>query len=131
MLSIILKYVKPGSVIISDKFSSYVNLKKEESHLDDFGYYHFWVNHSVEFVDKHQPFIHTNGIERSWRAVRNQISSIKRTFAPKIVQEFLDVFMAKSMKNPDELYEFMIHAIKKLNMDLKFDREIAEVSADI
>ena len=39
--------------------------------------------------------------------------------------------MAKSMKNPDELYEFMIHAIKQLNMDLKFDREIAEVSADI
>jgi hypothetical protein len=73
------------------------------------------VNHSKEFVDKYQNFIHTNTIERSWRAIRNQISSIKRTFAPKLVQEYLDVFMAKSMKSQEEFYEFMVQAIVQLD----------------
>ena len=41
LIPIILQHVEPGSLIISDKFSSYVNLRREESHLDEYGYYHF------------------------------------------------------------------------------------------
>ena len=126
LLPIIVKNVKPGSVIISDKFSSYLNLKKEESCLDPYGYYHFWVNHSKEFVDRYQSFIHTNGIERSWRCVRNQISSIKRTFRPKLVQEYLDVFMVKSTKTAQEFYQFMTQVTAQLNIQSNYDEEIAE-----
>ena len=125
LLSLILQHVEPGSVIISDKFSSYLNIKRDESFLDNFGYYHFWVNHSIEFVDKYQPLIHTNGIERAWRSVRNQISSIKRTFKPKLVKEYLDVFMVKSMKNNEEFYQFMLQAIIHLNSNAEYHKEIA------
>ena len=111
-----MKNVRPGSIVISDKFSSYLNLKKEESSIDPYEYYHFWVNHSKEFVNRYQSFIHTNGIERSWRCVRNQISSIKRTFRPKLVQEYLDVFMVKSTKTAQEFYQFMIQVIVQLNI---------------
>ena len=126
LLPLILQNIAPGSVIISDKFASYVNIRRDESHLDEHGYYHFWVNHSIEFVDKHQPFIHTNGIERSWRSIRNQISSIKRTFRPKLVQEYLDTFMVKSMKTTQEFYEFMLEAIIHLNNNMEYHEEIAE-----
>ena len=54
--------------------------------LDELGFYHFWTNHLFEFVDKFQSFIHTNGIERSWRSLRSQIFSIKRTFKPKVIR---------------------------------------------
>ena len=114
------------TTLFSDKFSSYLNLKKEESYLDPYGYYHFWVNHSKEFVDRYQSFIHTNGIERSWRCVRNQISSIKRTFRPKLVQEYLDVFMIKNTKTAQEFYQFMIQVIVQLNIQSNYDEEIAE-----
>ena len=128
-LLIIARNVNLGSTIISDKFASYLNIRKDESYLDQNGFYHFWVNHSKQFVDSYQPFIHTNGIERSWRSLRNQISSIKRTFTPKIVQQYLDTFMLKSMKSHDELYEFMLHSIYIMNNSSKLVEDLVQVDS--
>ena len=129
LLPIIARNVNLGSTIISDKFASYLNIRKDESYLDQNGFYHFWVNHSKQFVDSYQPFIHTNGIERSWRSLRNQISSIKRTFTPKIVQQYLDTFMLKSMKSHDELYEFMLHSIYIMNNSSKLVEDLVQVDS--
>ena len=38
------EFIEPGTVILSDKFSPYFNLK-------DVGYTHLMVNHSENFVD--------------------------------------------------------------------------------
>ena len=127
LLPIITKYVKQGSTIITDKFASYLNIKSNESYLDKEGFYHFWVNHSQEFVDKFQPFVHTNTIERTWRSLRNQISSIKRTFAPGHVQQYLDTFMLKALKTSEEMYELMIYIINILNNKPAVVKELAEV----
>ena len=120
LLPIITKYVKQGSTIITDKFASYLNIDKE-------GFYHFSVNHSQDFVDKFQPFVHTNIIERTWRSLRNQISSIKRTFAPAHVQQYLDMFMLKALKTSEEMYELMIYIINILNNKPAVVKELAEV----
>ena len=84
----------------------------------------FLVKHSKESVDRYQSFIHINGIDRSWRCVRNQISSIKRTFRLKLMQEYLDVFMVESTKTAQEFYQFMT---AQLNIQSNYDEEIAEI----
>ena len=65
-MPIIKKYIKPGSVIISDCWSDYVSLSEE-------GYTHYSVNHSEHFVDPHHPAVHTQNIERLWRDVKEWV----------------------------------------------------------
>ncbi len=107
---LILNNIPPGSTIMSDKFSSYVNIHRNESKLEPYGFTHYWVNHSREFVDSFQSFINTQIIERTWRSLRNSISSIKRTFTPSIIQQYLDTFVLRSRLTQKELFEFIIHA---------------------
>ena len=57
------KYIRPGSIINTDGWSAYGSLQ-------DFGYSHKVVNHSVEFVDKVDPSNHTQTIERLWRDLK-------------------------------------------------------------
>ena len=111
LIPLILTNVSEEKTIISDKFSSYVNIKRNSSKLEQFGISHFWTNHSIHFVDTFQPWIHTNGIERQWRRLRNKISSVKRSFSEKLIQPYLDTFVIKSMLKFEELYEFMLYTL--------------------
>lgn len=63
LVPIIKQYVKPGSIIVSDKWKAYCNLTEE-------GFIHWSVNHSVEFVSSDNSQIHTQNIERLWRDVK-------------------------------------------------------------
>jgi hypothetical protein len=76
-------------------------LHSNDSKLEQHGYTHFWVNHSIEFVDAIQKFIHTQNIERTWRSLRNSISSVKRTLSPAIIKGYLDTFILKSQLNAE------------------------------
>ena len=51
------KWIKPGSVIVSDCWKGYIG-------LEDIGYTHKTVNHSIEF--KNDEGYYTNTIEGSW-----------------------------------------------------------------
>ena len=57
----ILKYVKPGSVIITDCWAAYKELKN----LEGMDYTHYTVNHSETYVDP-VTGAHTNTIEGTW-----------------------------------------------------------------
>ena len=70
LISIIKRYVREGSIIITDCFSSYNNLHQY--------YDHFQVNHSIEFVDS-ETGAHTNTIEGTWNAIKYRISPRNRT----------------------------------------------------
>jgi transposase-like protein len=74
---IIIKYVKRRSIIYSDSFSSYVNTrtKPKRSKLSQYGFIHFFVNHSTRFVSKTNPYIHTNTIENLWGLLKREISN--------------------------------------------------------
>ena len=62
LIPIILKYIKPGAVIISDCWKAYSSLKDE-------GYRYLAVNHSIEFKNKENGAC-TNLIESTWNAVK-------------------------------------------------------------
>ena len=66
LLPLINKYIKPQSVIISDKWRAY-------NKLGELGYIHKCVNHSDNFVDPEDPTIHTQNIERLWRDIKEWI----------------------------------------------------------
>jgi transposase-like protein len=61
----ILKWIRPGSIIHSDCWSAY-------KCLTNLGYKHLAVNHSENFVDP-ETGAHTQGIERSWRDMRSNV----------------------------------------------------------
>ena len=55
-------HVNPGSTIISDMYSVYVNSRNGESYLSTLGYDHH-INHSENYVDPVNNWVHTNNIE--------------------------------------------------------------------
>ncbi|KAK3852955.1 hypothetical protein Pcinc_040477 [Petrolisthes cinctipes] len=65
LLQIIKDKIEPGSIIISDCWKAY-------NCLQDEGYQHLTVNHSVNFVDP-TTLAHTNTVERLWREVKLKV----------------------------------------------------------
>ena len=63
LIPIIKRYVKPGSIILSDCWKAYSSLKEE-------GYTRLTVNHSVTFKNKENGAC-TNLTESTWNAVKN------------------------------------------------------------
>lgn len=64
LISYIQKHVKEGTTIYSDCWKAYVN-------LEEYGYKHYTVNHSVEYVTSEG--VHTNNIEASWRPLKRAL----------------------------------------------------------
>ena len=65
LIPIIKRYVKPGSIILSDCWKAYSSLKDE-------GYLNLTVNHSVEFKNKETGAC-TNLIESTWNTVKKSL----------------------------------------------------------
>ena len=63
LVPLIKRYIRPGSIIVSDGWAAYNSLKDE-------GYVHWVVNHSVEFVSTEDSRVHTQNIERLWRDLK-------------------------------------------------------------
>lgn len=76
--SIIKTHVIPGAVVFSDDASQYTIKHGGRSQLCDLGYYHFWVNHSREYVNEKFPFITTCNIERNWCNMKRHSSGVSR-----------------------------------------------------
>ena len=55
-----------GTIVISDCWKAY-------SRLQDEGWQHYQVNHSIQFVDPSNPMVHTNSIEGTWRLAKLSI----------------------------------------------------------
>src|SRR5437763_1406269 len=115
LLSILINHVEPGSEVYSDKASSYVTVRGR-SHLEEYGFNHYYVNHSLEFVDSLDPSIHTNNIERSWRSLRASISHIKRSIPEDQVIAYLDAFQFLTMFQRESLYNVFLQIVKTLTV---------------
>ena len=75
LISIIKQYILPGTKVMSDCWKSYDMLEEE-------GYIHGTVNHSLEFVNS-ETGDHTQNIESIWRAVKRLLprsGTVKRHY---------------------------------------------------
>jgi transposase len=59
-------YVEPKSILYTDCFRGY-------DKVDQSKYTHKIVNHSIEYVNKEDPTIHTNTIENMWKQLRRYL----------------------------------------------------------
>ena len=91
LLPILVQHFEGGSQVFSNKYSSYVT-RFGRSHLEEEGFDHYFVNHSLNFVDPIKTFIHTNNIERTWRSLRTSISHVKRSLTDENIDSFLNTF---------------------------------------
>ena len=70
--SLIKRYVQEGSILYSDDAAMYTERKGARSHLCQMGYFHFWVNHTKEYVNPKFPFIMTALIEYTWGSLKRR-----------------------------------------------------------
>ena len=82
-----------GAIIYSDCWIAYVNNRISKSlHLTQFGYIHFYMDHSIQFVSSFSNFIHINTVERLWRTINRFV----RIFNKKV---FINEYLAKTYLN--------------------------------
>lgn len=82
LIPILKEYVLPGTTIISDYWKAY-------DKLNEHGFIHQKVNHSLEFVNN-QTGAHTNTIESNWYSIKKSIKSgTTKTHYSEYFQEWL------------------------------------------
>ena len=90
LLKVIKEWVLPGTTIISDCWKAY-------NCLNDEGFEHMTVNHSVNFVDP-ETGAHTNSIESTWRHLKYFCPEYSRE--KKSFPGYLAHYMFKKNANP-------------------------------
>lgn len=103
LLEIIKRHVLPGSIIYTDLWKGYSGLENE-------GYEHFSVNHSIQFKVPGTN-IHTNSIEGTWNGLKLQIRPRNRT---KEVEDHLWEFIWRR-RNENGLWNAFINALKDIH----------------
>lgn len=91
LLPILQTHVSPKSIIFHDDFSSYRK-------LDEVGFCHASVNHSVQFVSAEG--VCTNKIEGVWALIKTRINAmhgIRREHLQDILDEFAYRYQVKDM----------------------------------
>lgn len=81
------------------------DLWKSYDCLNDEGYQHFAVNHSVEFVSADDHEVHTQNIERFWRDLKGAIPKYGRT--PEHFPGYLHEFLFKREHDENTVHKFL------------------------
>lgn len=104
LIPLIQRYIKPGSIIMSDCWAAY-------SRLSELGYRHHQINHSENFVDPSDETIHTQCIERLWGSLKKKC---KRPGMKKLyLRQYISRFLFLEAYEPEErLHIFLIEAKK-------------------
>ena len=84
LIPIVVKHVRPGSVIVSDEWRAYRRA------LTELGYRHLTVNHSRWFVDP-ATGAHTQNLERAWLTYKSTIWRLRGNRSAKLLREHLAV----------------------------------------
>lgn len=114
IIPIIKNHVALGATIYSDMYSCYFNNRKNppESFLQQFGYTHSGVNHSIEFVSSIDASVHTNTIERVWRGLKSKLRDYKPR---KFMHEYISHYIMESCIPRDDRYFFLLYLMHKFH----------------
>ena len=107
LLTIIQKWVAPGSIIWSDCWKSYNKIPDLPE-----GYKHATVNHSQNFVDPESGTC-TNRIESDWRHAKVEFARFGTR--PEMYSSYLAVFMWKRKYAGEDLFMQLIRDIARIH----------------
>ena len=82
-------FIPAGTSVLSDCHSAYISMHSSKSHLNQYGWYHFWINHSDFYVHEKYPFVCTSRIEYTWRMLKISFSNIKAHQNPDRIDDLL------------------------------------------
>ncbi|XP_047488392.1 uncharacterized protein LOC125038837 [Penaeus chinensis] len=82
LMSLIQKYIRPGSVIVSNRWNAY-------SSINDYDYVHQVINHSGDSTDEENAEAHTQSIELLWHDIK------EFTLAPGNRPQFYKQYLAR------------------------------------
>ena len=103
-MPIIRNYILPGTTIISDLWGA-------NNTLNNDGYYHLTVNHSINFVDP-QTYACTNTIESVWSHAKKR-NNIENGTARNMLDSYLIEFMWR-YKNKGKLFENFFNCMREI-----------------
>ncbi|KAG0425188.1 hypothetical protein DMUE_6051 [Dictyocoela muelleri] len=102
---IIRENVEVGTKVITDEWRGYWG-------LEDIGFIHCRINHSVSFVDNEDPIIHTNTIERLWRSLKEFMPTrVNTTNISTWIERFKNAYRANNGTR-DSMWNLILAAIK-------------------
>ena len=102
LLPIMQRYIRPGTLFISDEWRAYCG-------IPSLGYTHQTVNHSQIFVDP-ATGAHTNSIEGYWSQLRKQ--GVMNT-SSKLFRTYLLEAMWRKRFSGEELFEELMDSIRE------------------
>jgi transposase-like protein len=105
LLEIISRHVRPNSIILTDMWRGYAQLR-------ELGFEHRTVNHTEGFIN-HEDGTHTNTIEGTWNGVKLQIAPRNRVRAD--MDEHLLVIIWRR-KNKERLWNALLDALRTVSM---------------
>ena len=120
LIPIIKRYVKPGSIILSDCWKAYSSLKDE-------GYLYLTVSHSVEFKNKETGAC-TNLIESTWNAVKKSLP--KYGTQKQLYDSYLVEYCVrkKYLNHADDQFLTFLELIKRVYPAKKLRQPLADIS---
>ena len=105
LLEVIRRKIRKGTTIMSDSHRSYTNLEQH-------GYVHFKVNHSLNFVDPNTQ-AHTQTIEATWGALKMFLRSVGRNLGPHL-EEYIAEFVYRR-KHAGRLFDQILADIARFH----------------
>ena len=107
---LIIQHIRPGSIIMSDEWSSYNDIERlVDSNGELMNYEHHTVNHKIGFVNFDNPWVHTQTIERHWGDMKEVI---KRRGVSKKVEQHLYRYRFLKKYPVNTLHHLMVEAGK-------------------
>lgn len=106
LMSQIKKNIDPKARVVTDGHYGYKLLPR-------YGYKHASVNHSIHYVDKKNPLIHTNSIEGFWGQMKRGITGVYRHVSRDYLQNYMDeyAFRYNHRHNPGEMFSLILNKI--------------------
>lgn len=106
------KHIPSGGSIFTDSHISYCNMGSGQSKLTQYGFFHYWTNHSFRMVHEKFPFNNSLQIERTWRAIKMNCYQIRSCFNYEKVQQHCNSFLIKrKLIKKRKIYDFMLKII--------------------
>lgn len=101
--ALIVRYILPGTHIISDGWAAYANIEN----LNNGIYTHSVVNHRLNFVDPNDPETHTQSIENMWMRAKRKL---RRQFGTRreLFESYLYEFMYRGRFEKKKIQNFLV-----------------------
>lgn len=93
--------------------TSYVRPRSESSRLDQYGFYHFYINITQHNIHEKFSFIYVNNVRRQFLELKRHISAYHRMYVPvEKVDQFIHSYMVRAMMKKDCIYDATLKIIR-------------------